>query len=167
MEIWELYFEDGSPANVYIQRGEEIPKGLYHMVGEVLVRHVDGSYLVVKRDYNKSSHPGKYEASAGGSKLKGETIEEAARRELFEETGIVAGELQAIYVWNNGKSSIFHKYLCITDSSKDSVVLQEGETIAYKWLSEEDFLDFFYSDDFIESHRERMGEFISSLEEYK
>jgi len=47
MEIWDGYFRDGTPANVDLTRGEKLPKGIYHLVCEVLVRHIDGDYLLM------------------------------------------------------------------------------------------------------------------------
>ena len=34
-----------------------------------------------------------------------------------------------------GHQSIYVEYLCITDTDKDSILLQEGETIDYKWMT--------------------------------
>ena len=72
MEIWDGYLMDGSLANQDLVRGEPIPKDLYHLVSEILVRHVDGDYLIMQRDFNKPNYGGYYEATAGGSALKGE-----------------------------------------------------------------------------------------------
>ena len=84
MEIWDGYLKDGTLANKDLIRGEKIPNGLYHLVSEVLVRHIDGDYLLMKRDENKPNYGGYYEASAGGSALKEENQLECAIRELFE-----------------------------------------------------------------------------------
>ena len=51
MEIWDGYWEDGSLANIDLVRGEPIPNGIYHMVCEILVRHTDGDYLLMQRDF--------------------------------------------------------------------------------------------------------------------
>ena len=58
MEIWDGYLENGDLAGVDLIRGEEIPEGLFHMVCEVLVRHTDGTYLLMQRDLEKETHPG-------------------------------------------------------------------------------------------------------------
>ncbi len=52
-------------------RGNPIPDGLFHIVSEVLVKHKDGSILVMQRDWHKEEHAGLFEASASGSILKG------------------------------------------------------------------------------------------------
>lgn len=89
MEIWDGYYKDGTLANIDLVRGKPIPDGLYHLVCEVLVRHTDGDYLLMQRDLKKDIYPGFYEATAGGSALKGENKLDCIKRELFEETGIV------------------------------------------------------------------------------
>lgn len=144
MEIWDGYNADRTLAGVDIVRGGEFPKGLYHGVAEILVRHTDGTYLVTRRDFSKESYPGEWEIGAGGSILKGESFYDGAVRELFEETGIRAGRLELLYetskVHDNGVGALYSCYLCVTDADKDSVVLQKGETIDYKWLSAEEIV---------------------------
>ncbi len=88
MEIWDAYKKDGSLAGCDLYRGKSIPEGLFHIVSEVLVRHIDGTYLLMQRDWNKKGYPGLFDASARGSILKGETPYQGAVRELKEETGI-------------------------------------------------------------------------------
>ena len=31
--------------------------------------------------------------------------------------------------------TVFVEFLCITNGDKDSIVLQDGETVAYRWVS--------------------------------
>ena len=50
MEIWDGYNSDGTLAGVDLVRGEPIPEGIYFMTVEILVRHVDGDYLLMQRD---------------------------------------------------------------------------------------------------------------------
>ena len=85
MEIWDAYREDGTMAGCDLVRGRKIPKGLYHLVCEVLVKHKDGTYLLMQRDWKKKNYPGLYEATSSGCALKGESSYEAAIRELKEE----------------------------------------------------------------------------------
>lgn len=93
MEISDGYRKDGTLAGCDLVRGELIPDGLYHLVAEVLVQHIDRSYLLMQRDWSKDGYPGVFEATAGGSALKGESPTDAALRELKEETGIDEGQL--------------------------------------------------------------------------
>jgi 8-oxo-dGTP pyrophosphatase MutT (NUDIX family) len=135
-EIWDGYLADGSLAGVDLVRGEPIPEGLYHLVCDILVRHTDGDYLLMQRSRLKPNYAGWYEATAGGSALKGEDALTCARRELQEETGIRADsltELGSCVV----KDTIYRQYLCLTSCHKEAVTLQPGETVAYRWLTPE------------------------------
>jgi len=162
MELWDAYKEDGTPAGCHLVRGEEIPDGLFHLVSEVIVRHVDGSFLLMQRDLKKPNSPGLYEATAGGSVLAGESPYDAAIRELKEETGIEALKLEQIYKYA-GKNTIFYGYLCITGCDKDSITLQEGETISYLWLTKEEFFKFVESDKYVQSHRKRISTYLDTI----
>ena len=136
MELWDAYNSDFEVIDgITLVRDEEksIPDGVYHLVCHILVKHQDGTYLLMRRDLRKP-YPGMWEATAGGSALKGETPLECAFRELREETGIIASEMKEIrrFVWD--PSHCVHiEYLCETDCDKNSVTLQEGETIDFKW----------------------------------
>lgn len=154
MELWDAYNKDGSLAGVDLVRGEPIPDGLYHKVSEALIRHIDGDYLLMQRDFKKPSNAGMYEASAGGSVLKGESELECIRREIFEETGIDTGDITPIGEYIS-KGTLWYSFLAVTDAEKDKITLQEGETVSYKWMSEAEFVEFVNSPDIIEGQRKR------------
>ncbi len=141
MEKWDLYDENFNLVKgAEMTREEAIPKGMFHLCAEILVRHTDGTYLLMQR-YIKKDRGGMWEASAGGSALQGESPLECAKRELFEETGIRAEKLTEL-----GKiimiedQTILGEFLCVTDCEKDSIKLQEGETQDYKWVTLEEIL---------------------------
>lgn len=163
VELWDAYNRDGNPAGRDLIRGEPIPDGLCHIVCEILVRHTDGSYLLMQRDFNKEGYAGMFEASAGGSVLKGETAYDGAIRELKEETGIIADKLTRIYCVYNGRHAILHGFLCVTDCDKSSVSLQEGETISYKWLDKEKFIEFINSEESIKEQQDRLTPYLNSI----
>lgn len=162
MELWDAYLADETLAGVDLVRGEAIPEGLHHVVAEVFVIHEDGSILLMQRDFNKPTYPGFWEPGAGGSVLKGEGFLEGAKRELQEETGIIAEELKLIYS-SIGHDRIHKGYLCFTDIAKDGIILQEGETIDYKWVSKEEFLKIYESEKFPKTLRERLSGFVNRV----
>ena len=140
MELWDAYNSNYEKIEgMSLVRDEEIPACVYHLVCHVLVRHVDGTYLLMQRDPTKSVYPNYWEATAGGSVLKGETVLEGAFRELREETGIVAQTLEELNR-DVGKSQLNVRFLCITDCDKRSVKLQPGETCAFKWATATEIL---------------------------
>ena len=64
----------------------------------IIVENENGQVLLEKRTDN---HQWGY---AGGSIELGETVEEAAKRELFEEMGLVADEMELFYI-NSGEET--------------------------------------------------------------
>ncbi len=136
MELWDAYDESLNKIDdVVLIRGEQIPSNCFHLVCEIIVKHKDGSYLIIQRD-NRKHLGGMWEATAGGSALQGENPLSCARRELREETGIIADNLVEIgRVLHHGHKSFYVEYLCITDVDKESIILQEGETSDYKWIT--------------------------------
>ncbi len=162
VEIWDGYFPDGTLARVDLLRGRPIPEGLCHLVCEILVRHRDGDYLVMQRAFDKPNFGGYFEATAGGSALKGEDGLTCARRELLEETGISPISMEEIgrFLSHN---TIYFQYLARTDVDKGAVRLQPGETVAYRWLTEAQFVEFVNSDALIPTHRTRYAPYFDKL----
>lgn len=139
MELWDAYDAHLNViAGQVLVRGEKIPKGVYHLVSEVIVRHQDGTYLLTQRNPRKNLG-GMWEATAGGSALQGESPLECVKRELREETGILTDDfIEVGRVLHQRHQTYYINYLCHTDVDKDSIVLQEGETSAYKWVTAEE-----------------------------
>ena len=139
MELWDAYDENFNKIDgMTLIRGEEIPDGVFHLVSEIIVKHTDGTYLLMQRDSRKHLG-GMWEATAGGSALQGEDPLTSAFRELSEETGIKANKLTEVgRVLHHLHKTIYVDYLCETGVDKNSVALQEGETSAYKWVTAEE-----------------------------
>ena len=125
MEVWDAYKGFEKIEGITLIRGEAIPDGVYHLVSDVIVRHADGTYLLMQRDSRKH-FGGMWEATAGGSALTGEGSLACAIRELREETGIESEELTEV-----GRvvshDTIYVEFLCVTEWPKDKILLQEGE----------------------------------------
>lgn len=160
LEIWDAYDENFNLIdNTTLVRGKTIPDGMFHLVCDIAVKHIDGTYLLMQRDVNKH-FGGMWELTAGGSALKGESPIECAMRELKEETGIICSEFQELgTVVSEKNKSIYFEYLCITDYDKESVKLQDGETIAFKWVSA-NYIKNLSSLEFVTT---RMQKFIKEL----
>ena len=112
MELWDAYDRDFKKIQgVTLVRGEAIPEGFFHLVCEIIVRHIDGSYLIMQRDKRKHLG-GMWEATAGGSALQGEAPVTCAARELHEETGITSDNLVEIgRVLHHNHKSFYVEYL--------------------------------------------------------
>ena len=160
MEIWDAYDRNLEKIEgMTLVRGEKIPEGVYHLVCDIIVRHTDGEYLLMQRDSRKH-YGGMWEATAGGSALQGEKPLDCAIRELREETGIRAEQLEEVgRVRAAGRNAIYCEFLCVTDCRKDSIILQEGETSAYKWVTQDELLSM-KRDELV---TERMQNFVDDL----
>lgn len=163
MEIWDAYHANSSLAGFDLIRGEKIPQNYYHLVCEAIIQHTDGEYLLMQRSFNKEIYPGKWEIGAGGSALKGEDKLQAVLREVREETGVDSGNLKEIYHFvHEPHQAVYYGYILITSCDKDSIKLQENETIDFKWLSKEELLEFYDNSPNTPS-KERLKEFINSI----
>lgn len=163
MEIWDGYNRNGTLAGTDLIRGKRIPQGLYHLVCEVLVRHTDGDCFLMRRAATKPNYGGYWEATAGGSALKGEDKFTCIKRELLEETGISANDFTELgrFVFEDSQC-IFYTFLCVTDCDKASVRLQDGETDAYKWVTEQEFIAFVNSDKMIKRQKKRYSNYFAA-----
>ena len=85
-----------------------------------------------------------------------------ARRELREETGIDAGTLTNIDRFVS-HDTIYETFLCVTDCDKNSITLQDGETVSYKWISEAEFIDFVNSDAMIDVQFRRYEPYLKQI----
>lgn len=135
MEIWDAYTAHRKKVGLLLRRGDPIPDGLYHLVVNVFVRHVDGDWLFMKRSSQKELYPDYYECGAGGSVLAGERSRSAALRELAEETGLTPKWLSSIAQERDYKDQChFDYYLAEVDIDKSAISYQPGETDGHIWV---------------------------------
>lgn len=168
-EIWDLYDRNGNrTGETFVRKPgnyKDIPDGRYHLGVDILALHEDGTYLLTKRSDDKDVYPGFWEASAGGAAKSGEEPLEAATRELLEETGLTADSMELVNVLfkDGGSHAMFYSYLAHVSGDKNRVMLQEGETTAFKWVDRNGFLEYVDSDKAIVSHNQRFAKYIQSI----
>lgn len=99
MEIFDLVTEDDSKIIGTALREEchGNPALIHRAVRIMVFAQADGEYLLLqKRSMSKKVQPGKWDAAVGGHVASGETLLQAAARELAEEIGITLEKEQTL-----------------------------------------------------------------------
>jgi 8-oxo-dGTP diphosphatase len=107
-----------------------------HRIALILVVGRGGALLMQQRDEDARIDPGRW-TPPGGHIEPGETPEQAARRELEEETGLIAGEL--IPLWDGtrpdrtapGLLVEWHLFGTAVRAGQEDVVLGEGQALEF------------------------------------
>lgn len=135
MELWDLLDAQGNPLGKTHPRSQPVPVGAYHRTVDIFTVNSRGELLVTLRSPDKDTYPDFWETT-GGSVLAGETSLAAAVRELREETGLVASPSELrLLARDRGRTTLREVYLLRRDASLDELTMQEGETVAARWVS--------------------------------
>ncbi len=96
LELFDVCDKDGNPTGHVMERGMVHRMGIIHRTSHIWVirKSKEGKteVLLQKRSAKKDSYPGCYDISSAGHIHAGDQYENAARRELEEELGLVADE---------------------------------------------------------------------------
>lgn len=114
-ELLEIVNDRGEIVGVAPRSEIHGNPALMHRVVHVLVFNGRGDLLLQKRSMKKDVAPGRWDTSVGGHVDPGETLEEAARREVAEELGIeAASEFLYSYVHTNPyETEVVHTFRCL------------------------------------------------------
>lgn len=142
MEIWDVIDAEGNIIG-QCERGAVLPKGSYHGIADIWVMNPAGKLLVTRRDPAKSY--GLFWENTAGSLLRGESFKTGTVRELEEETGIKITEAQLLFLERRReRSSIWESYFAVVGVSEDSVRMQPGETVDYRWVTRRELEDMIH-----------------------
>lgn len=153
MEIWQVLDEHRQPTAREVVRGENWKQGDYHLVVHVCLFNPQGQMLIQQRQVDKKGWPNLWDVSCGGSALKGETSQQAASRELFEEIGVPYDftDIRPFLTINFERG--FDDFYCIEQEVEhQSLVLQEEEVQAVKWATEQEIVEAIEQGVFVPYH---------------
>lgn len=119
-EYVEVVSEDGVSVGIALREDAHSDPSILHRVVHVLVFNRKGEILLQKRSMNKDIGPGLWDVSVGGHLVPGETVADAARREMREELGIEFANIRFLYehIFRNDEESEFvSTFECVYDGA--------------------------------------------------
>lgn len=127
--------DDADRVIATVTRAEMRARRLQHRSVGVAVMSTDGRLLIHRRSDDKDIWPGWWDIAAGGVVASGETYDDAARRELSEELGIMDGDLQYVgqaRFADEQLAALFHLYRVVHDGPFS---FDDGEIVEIRWVT--------------------------------
>ncbi|MFT8884249.1 MAG: NUDIX domain-containing protein [Liquorilactobacillus hordei] len=125
-EIWDIYNINLQKIGIK-RRRDTLIKGEFHLVVGVFVLD-NNRVLLQKRTLSKLNNPGKWQETAGGSVLSGESIYMAASREVYEELGInLRIEADNFFFKEIQESWITFWFVVTTQLDINKLIIQKAE----------------------------------------
>lgn len=162
-EIWDLYDQSRIKLNQTVFRGDELPINTYHLVVHVCYFNEEDKMLIQKRSSHKT-WGGLWDISIGGAVQSGETSQMAAKRESFEELGIVhdfsLSKPQLTRGFERGFDDIY-----LVDKNIDirDIKFNDQEACEAKWATKEDIFSLIDKQLFLPIHEKTYIDFIYTL----
>ncbi len=125
-ELVEHVGLDGAVIGV-VSRSQMRAENLCHRAVFIVVISSDGYLLVHRRSASKDIWPGWWDIAVGGVVAVGETYEDAARRELWEEIGISAGNIEFLCDGEYHDDSVHLVGRCFVMRSNGPFIFRDGE----------------------------------------
>ncbi len=150
MELWDLYDINRQKIHKTHIRGESIEENTYHLVVSVCVFNSKNEMLIQQRQHDKNGWPNKWDITAAGSAISGESSQDAAKRELFEEIGLNVEFTDKRPIISVNFSRGFQDYYCVlSDVDLKKLKLQKEEVQAVKWANKSTIFNMIDSEEFI------------------
>ena len=138
MELIEVITRDGVPTGVHKPKPHVHRDGDWHLAVHVWLITTDGRVLVQRRSLMKENNPGFWDVSVAGHVSAGETVLQAAVREVQEEIGLSISEADLHPLGRTTTSAILNQgtyidnevheiFVVRRDIDLAALVLQPGE----------------------------------------
>ena len=148
-ELIDILTKEGKPTGNTATKSEVHSKGYYHNTAHIWFYTNDGQILLAQRSATKTLYPLLWDISVAGHVDAGETVEQGAIREVFEEIGlkIKDKDLQKIGVfecfqsYDNGiiDNEFHHTYIVELNTDLDDLTIQEDEVGSLKLVNFEEY----------------------------
>ena len=147
-ELFDVYDLDRLPTGQTLPRGEMHDPAQCQVVIHVCLFNREGKLLIQRRSFRKKGFPGHWNFSVGGGVLAGETVREAAMRELKEELGIeleIPGPAAVTLAFKGGYDDYF---LADWNGRLEDLRPDPEEVIDVRWVTREELLAMLASGEF-------------------
>lgn len=131
-ELRDLYNKNGNKTDKTYYKGEKIPNGYYPMVVMIVIKNIEGKFLMQKRSLAKGGNWG----VTGGHPKSGETPLEGMITEVKEELGLDFSKEELIELESgcDGKDC-YKMYYIEKDININDIVMQKEEVSEVRWFS--------------------------------
>ena len=160
-ELVEVLTEDGEQIGKMINKSIAHKDGICHGISAIALIDRDGKLLIQRRSSNKITESNKWDLSGAGHIDIDETPEQAAVRELFEETGIKVEieELKLIDTYLNKvklDNDIFinhytYLFLVQKDIDIDNIKIEGSEVSNIQFVDKKKYIELFSNKEMVEA----------------
>ena len=119
-ELLEVVTSNGRTVKILPRSEIHGDPSLIHKVVHILVSDGKDGLFLQKRAMSKSVAPGRWDTSVGGHVSSGETIEQALKREMEEELGIIADKPKFLYSYihsNPHETELVYTFMCLHEGT--------------------------------------------------
>lgn len=140
MEYIDIFDENNNPIGKVKERNQAHEDGDFHRTAHIWIMNKDKEILLQKRSATNKNHPNCWDTSSAGHIRAGETVLQAAIRELKEELGveIEKEELKFIAIVKRTKSpknnEFQYIYLIESNNSIDKYIFKDNEVAEVKYV---------------------------------
>jgi len=149
MEIWDVYDINRIKTGT-MERGDKFKDDAHTCVMHICIFNSKGEMLIQQRQKFKRTWPNMWDLSVGGHNVVGETPQESAERELFEELGIKK-DFTGIrpHFTINFIHGFDDYFFLMQDIDLKDIKMQDEEVQAVRWASREEIKNMIDEGEFI------------------
>lgn len=151
IELWDVYDINRQKTSKIKERGT-LSVGEYFLAVEICLFNSKGEMLIQQRQLHKKSWAGLWDITVGGCAISGETSQEAAMRELYEEIGYTKDfvtENKRPFFTLNIQNGFYDFYKIQDDIELDHLKLCPDEVKEVKWATKSEIFQLIDSDLFL------------------
>ena len=146
MEMRDVFLKDGTFTGKSIPKHTPMQKGWYLLHAVIIMKTMDGQYVMQQRSLKAKYSPGEWDVTGGGV-ISGETSAQAAVREAQEEVGVTVEPdrlghmLREVHYWGEDYGMICDYYAARVELPEGGFRIAEYEVNDVKCVPFDQFLE--------------------------